>query len=138
MKLLPGSLRTLGQSLCPELGAKGEVVHTSVHLDNLSSRKAEFLDYMKQEIYLLGGIMKKAQDIYWDLYEIDITRKITLSSLALTIFRKHFSDDVKTPIAIPKSRRVYSWGMRDTLMFISLGERPFIIMMLTQQRALML
>jgi len=64
-------------------------------------RKVELLEYMKQDIYLLGGIMQRAQDIYWGLYEIDIVTKITLSSLALAIFRKKYYDDEKTPISIP-------------------------------------
>lgn len=43
LKLLPGSLRSLGQSLCPEVGGKGEVDHTSVGLENLASRKTQLL-----------------------------------------------------------------------------------------------
>jgi hypothetical protein len=40
------------------------------------------LDYMKQDILLLGGVMLKAQEIYWKLYKVDIESKITLPSLA--------------------------------------------------------
>lgn len=89
---------TLGQSLCPKLGSKGEVDHTSVVMDNLASRKRELVEYMKQDIYLLGGIMLQAQNIYLSFYELDITTKITLSSLALTIFRKDYYDEMSTPI----------------------------------------
>jgi hypothetical protein len=53
LKLLPDSLSSLGQSLCPELGSKGEVDHTSVVMDNFASRKRELVE--KQDI--LGGIM---------------------------------------------------------------------------------
>lgn len=56
---------------------------------------------MQQDLYLIGGIMLRAQDIYLNLYHIDITTKITLSSLALTIKNKHFDDDIQRPIAIP-------------------------------------
>lgn len=68
---------------------------------DLVARKVELLEYMKQDIYLLGGIMQRAQDIYWCLYEIDIVDKITLSSLALALFRKKYYYDEKTPISIP-------------------------------------
>lgn len=122
LKLLPGSLSSLGQSLCPELGSKGEVDHTSVVMDNLASRKRELVEYMKQDIYLLGGIMLQAQNIYWSLYELDITTKITLSSLALTIFRKDYYNEMSTPIAIPHRtaeefiRRGYYGGHADVYM----------------------
>lgn len=52
--------------------------------------------------------MQRAQDIYWCLYEIDIVDKITLSSLALALFRKKYYYDEKTPISIP-TRNVYSF-----------------------------
>jgi len=100
LKLLPGSLSSLGQSLCPELGSKGEVDHTSVVMDNFASRKRELVEYMKQDIYLLGGIMLQAPNIYWSLYELYITTKNTLSSLVLMIFRKDYYDEMSTPIAI--------------------------------------
>lgn len=44
MKLLPGSLRSLGESLCP--GAKGDVDHSTVCMSNLDSRKEELVNYM--------------------------------------------------------------------------------------------
>jgi len=119
---IPGSLSSLGQSLRPELGSKGEVDHTSVVLDNLASRKRELVEYMKPDIYLLGGIMLQAQNIYWSLYELDITTKITLSSLALTIFRKDYYNEMSTPIAIPHRtaeefiRRGYYGGHADVYM----------------------
>jgi len=52
MKWLPGSLRSLGESLCPELGAKGDVDHSTVCMSNLDSRKEELVNYMKQDIYI--------------------------------------------------------------------------------------
>jgi hypothetical protein len=77
---------------------------------------------MKPDIYLLGGIMLQAQNIYWSLYELDITTKITLSSLALTIFRKDYYNEMSTPIAIPHRtaeefiRRGYYGGHADVYM----------------------
>jgi len=93
--------------------------HNTVVLQNLKERKNELMDYMKQDILLLAGIMYKAQQIYWNLYKIDIVTKITLPSLALTIFRKHFYDPIKTPISIPNAnvdsfiRRGYYGGHSD-------------------------
>nr|GFA75736.1 DNA polymerase-like [Tanacetum cinerariifolium] len=45
--------------------------------------------------------MQKAQNIYWKLYQLDIERKITLSSLALNIFRLRYYNDEIFPIHIP-------------------------------------
>jgi hypothetical protein len=100
LKLLPASLESLASSLCPELGKKGVIDHSTVSLHNLGERKDELLSYMKQDVRLLAGIMLKAQDIYWGLYRVDVVDKITLSSLSLSIFRKSFYNPSKTPIAI--------------------------------------
>jgi len=80
------------------------------------------LDYMKQDILLLGGVMQKAQDIYWKLFQVDIESKITLSSLALTIFRLKYYDEKNWPIHIPNKnedsfiRRAYYGGHTDVYM----------------------
>ncbi|XP_038876624.1 DNA polymerase-like [Benincasa hispida] len=64
--------------------------------------------------------MQKAQEIYWNLYNVDIESKITLSSLALSIFRMKFYDDVNWPIHIPNRnedeflRSGYYGGHTDT------------------------
>lgn len=80
-------------------GGKGSIDHLSVRVENLKERRNELVEeYMKQDIYLLGGVMLKAQDIYWNVYNIDITNSVTLSSLALKIFRTHYYDE---PIYIP-------------------------------------
>jgi hypothetical protein len=62
-KLLSASLATLGEILCPELGRKGDVDHTSVNINNLATRKNCLNEYMMQDIYLLRGVIAKAQDI---------------------------------------------------------------------------
>lgn len=87
MNLLPGKLSSLGRNLCPELGEKGSINHDEVDVTNLKSNKKILLDYMKQDILLLGGVMQKAQEIYNAVYNVDIESKITVSSLALSIFR---------------------------------------------------
>lgn len=45
---------------------------------------------MKQDVLLLGGIMLKAQSLCWEQYGVDIDNILTVSSLALTIFRKRY------------------------------------------------
>lgn len=75
---------------------------------------------MKHDILSLGGVMHKAQEIYWKLYQIDIESKITLSSLALSIFRLKYYDVSNFPIHIPNKnedtfiRRAYYGGHTDT------------------------
>lgn len=101
LNLLPGALRDLAKSLCPALGPKGSLNYNDVSESNLLINKQIYLDYMKQDILLLGGVMQKAQEIYWNLYNVDIETKITLSSLALTIFRMKYYDDKLFPIHIP-------------------------------------
>ena len=120
LNLLPGKLDTLAQNLCPYLGRKGSIQHDEIQVSNLVSMKESLLDYMKQDILLLGGVMQKAQEMNWKLFHIDIVSKITLSSLALSIFRLKFYDDENWPIHIPNKnedtflRRAYYGGHTDT------------------------
>lgn len=119
LNLLPGSLNSLAKSLCPELGVKGSIEHDKVSVSTLAGMKKNLLDYMKQDILLLGGVMRKAQDIYWKLFQVDIESKITQSSLALTIFRMKYYDESSWPIHIPNKnednfiRRAYYGGHTD-------------------------
>ncbi|KAI3775385.1 hypothetical protein L1987_49958 [Smallanthus sonchifolius] len=83
LNLLPGKLDELAKNLCPSLGSKGSIDYENVSLSNLESDKEKLVDYMKQDILLLGGVMQKAQDIYYQLFRLDIVTKITLSSVAL-------------------------------------------------------
>jgi hypothetical protein len=101
LNLLPGTLDNLAKSLCPTLGSKGSIDYASVRVDNLMSNKEELIEYMKQDILLLGGIMLKAQEIYYNLFQLDIVSKLTLSSLVLSIFRFKFYDEQNWPIYIP-------------------------------------
>nr|AVV32079.1 orf2565 [Helianthus annuus] len=120
LNLLPGTLNNLAKSLCPSLGSKGSLDYQDVRLDNLVSKKDELIEYMKQDILLLGGIMQKAQEIYFHLYQLDIVSKITLSSLALSIYRLKYYDEENWPIYIPNMnqdnfiRKAYYGGHTDT------------------------
>lgn len=120
LNLLPGKLSSLAKNLCPGLGPKGSIPYDEVTLSNLVSMKKSLLDYMKQDILLLGGVMLKAQEIYWKEYKIDIESKITISSLALSIFRMKYYDASNWPIHIPNKnedsfiRHAYYGGHTDT------------------------
>jgi hypothetical protein len=120
--LLPSKLSELAKSLCPDLGTKGSINYNEVTPEKLVSMRNELVDYMKQDIYLLGGVMQKAQDIYWNLYKVDIESKITLSSLALSIFRLRYYDASSFPIHIPSRnednfiRHAYYGGHTDVYM----------------------
>lgn len=91
--LFPQSLANLGDCLCPELGGKIDLDHKKVSLDTIAENKDEYIDYMKQDIRLLGGVMRKALEIYWELYEIDILSQLTISSLSMRILRRKYYDD---------------------------------------------
>lgn len=62
LQLLRGKLGDLGKTFCPELGPKGTVPHGAVTLDKLGDFSESMLAYMRQDILLLGGIMRKAQE----------------------------------------------------------------------------
>nr|GEZ71687.1 DNA polymerase-like [Tanacetum cinerariifolium] len=75
--------------------------HASLNEDNLKQNKEEIVEYLRQDVLLLGGIMQRAQEIFYEEFEIDIKSKITLPLLALSIFRKKFYDDNQCRIYIP-------------------------------------
>ena len=118
--LLPSSLDTLAKTLCPELGQKGSIEYDKVQVSNLKNLEKELLQYMKQDIRLLGGVMLKAQDLLWTLYQVDIVDCMTLSSLAMKIYRLNYYDPNSFPIHIPSRnedtfiRRGYYGGHADT------------------------
>lgn len=84
--LLMSSLNKLAKNLY--LGSKGLISSKEVQLSNLQNHKEELLHYMKQDSLLLCGVIQKVQDIYQTQYKVDIVTKLTLSSLALTIFHR--------------------------------------------------
>lgn len=46
-------------SLCPELGEKVTIPYEEIGVSNRLIYKKKLLEYMKQDILLLGGIMQK-------------------------------------------------------------------------------
>ncbi|KAL2900430.1 DNA polymerase [Bienertia sinuspersici] len=93
LNLLLSSLNSLAKNLCPELGNKGSLDHNSINLWNLAEKREEVIEYMKQDIILLGGVMQKAQKLCWDVYKVDIEKWMTVASLALGIYQiKYFND----------------------------------------------
>lgn len=119
LHLLPGKLDDLAKNLCPELGSKGSISYEDVTLESLSIMKESLLDYMVQDILLLGGIMQSFQDIYYKSYQADIINKLTIASLALSLFREKYYDENKHYIHIPNQnedqfiRRGYYGGHSD-------------------------
>lgn len=119
LHLLSGKLEALANNLCPELGSKGSIPYDQVTLSNLSSMRESLVEYMKQDILLLGGIMHNFQDLYAKTYKADIENKITTASLALSLFRSNYYDEVQFPIHIPNKnedtfiRRGYYGGHAD-------------------------
>lgn len=99
--LLPSSLETLGKTLCPELGSKGSIPHADLSVSNLLLNSVDLINYLRQDILILGGVMLKAQEINWSKYRIDVEDVMTLSSLALKIFRQNYFDDETFHINIP-------------------------------------
>lgn len=85
---------------------------------------------MKQDIRLLGGVMLKAQEINFFQYKVDIEYCLTLSSLAMNIFRMSYYDPNSFPIYIPTDkdkdtffRRGYYGGHAD--MYKPYGENLY-------------
>lgn len=73
--------------------------------------------------------MQKAQSIYFEEYKVDIVRKLTTSSLSLTIFRTNYYDPKTFLIYIPNRnedtfiRRAYYGGHADA--YIPKGENLY-------------
>lgn len=98
-------------------------------MSNLKTQSDQLLSYMRQDIRLLGGIMKKVQEIYWNQFRINIEDSLTLSSLAMKIYRMLYYDPNSWPIHIPNRnedtfiRRGYYGGHAD--MYIPYGENLY-------------
>lgn len=126
---LSGSLADLAESFCPEAGGKGQIDHESVTVETLDINREMYLDYLDQDIALLGRVMQKAQDLYWKEYKIDIVYQMTISSLALSIFRMKYYDDENHRIYIPNKnadtfiRSGFYGGHTD--MYIPVGSNLF-------------
>ena len=90
LKLLPGSLKSLATTMCPELGGKGSIPHEELNEFNISEKKEELIKYLSQDILILAGVLRKAQEKYWNRLKIDITNCLTVSSMAMKIYRTHY------------------------------------------------
>lgn len=129
LHLLPGTLGSLAESLCPGLGTKGSIDHEVVTVENVGKMKDSILEYMEQDIRLLGGVMQNAQRLYWTHYKVDIVSVLTCSAMAIKIFRKVFYDEKKFHIHIPNRnedtfiRRGYYGGHTDA--YKHFGENLF-------------
>ena len=75
------------------IGGKIKLDHNTVTVENLETEKDKYLKYLRQDIHILGAVMVKAKEIYWDLYEIDILTQLTISSLGMAIFRRKYYND---------------------------------------------
>ncbi|KAF6162035.1 hypothetical protein GIB67_002624 [Kingdonia uniflora] len=82
-------------------GVKGSIQHDKLRVSMLQNQRDQLLDYMRQDIHLLAGVVMKTQEIYWTEYSIDITSCLTLSSQAMKIFRSRYYNDKEFPIHIP-------------------------------------
>lgn len=89
-------------------------------MESLKENRAKYCNYLEQAVRLLGGVMLRAQEIYWTKYNVDIGECLTLSSLAMKIYRMSYYDQEGWPIYIPSSnqdafiRRGYYGGHADT------------------------
>ena len=90
LKLLPGSLKSLAETMCPELGCKGSIPHDELNEFNISEKKEELIKYLDQDILILAGVLRKAQEKYWNRFKVDITKCLTVSSMAMKIYRTHY------------------------------------------------
>ncbi|KAL0292745.1 UNVERIFIED_CONTAM: DNA polymerase [Sesamum calycinum] len=72
LTLLPGNLASLGNTLCPELGSKGSIQHENLVVSDLQVNSENLINYLRQDILILGGVMLKAQEINWSKYQIDV------------------------------------------------------------------
>ncbi|XP_074362916.1 DNA polymerase-like [Apium graveolens] len=130
LNLLPGKQATLAQNLCPDLGDKYVINHEQLKtVEDIFLREKELLEYLKQDVLLLGGVMKKAQEIIFNLYNVNINTVLTVSSLAMRIFRIKYYDASSFPIHIPNVnednfiKRGYYGGHVDV--YKSYGEKLF-------------
>nr|CAD1835891.1 unnamed protein product [Ananas comosus var. bracteatus]CAD1835918.1 unnamed protein product [Ananas comosus var. bracteatus]CAD1835965.1 unnamed protein product [Ananas comosus var. bracteatus] len=82
-------------------GPKGSIPHEDLDVSDLRAKSEDLINYLRQDILILGGVMLKAQEINWSKYQIDIEGVMTVSALSLKIFRKKYFDDNIFHINIP-------------------------------------
>ncbi|KAK4382038.1 DNA polymerase [Sesamum angolense] len=82
-------------------GSKGSIQHENLVVSDLQVNSENLINYLRQDILILGGVMLKAQEINWSKYQIDVEDVMTITSLSLKIFRKLYFDDNAFHINIP-------------------------------------
>ncbi|KAG5576441.1 hypothetical protein H5410_056575 [Solanum commersonii] len=66
------------------------------------------------DILLLGGVMHRAQEIYYSLFQIDLVKKMTLLSLALDIFCTFYYDKKDGLSIYPIGMKIHSFAVSTT------------------------
>lgn len=107
--------------LCKNFNVEGKFSVYNQEFNDISvftkpSLLEEFLSYSKQDSISLFKALIKAQDLYIDLYQVDITSIFSTSTLSLKIFRSKFQS-VDIPILDRKTddyiRKAYYGGATD-------------------------
>jgi len=118
LRLFPVKLNDLAE----QFNTPGKLSEYNQDFNNLELLRSnsklleQFSDYALQDVISLFDIMTKAQTIYIELYNIDITTVVSLPSLSLKIFRLNFKT---IPIPILKGiedefiRNAYFGGHTD-------------------------
>jgi len=93
------------------------------------STRLETLKYLKSDLYALYEFIEKLRDHIFDNYKLNISKFISLPSLAFAIFRLHFFDQAKSLLPILKGKvynniyKSYYGGVVDT--YIPQGENLY-------------
>jgi hypothetical protein len=59
LKLLP-SLKSLAETMRPELSSKGSIPHKESNKLNIRDKQYELIKYLKQDIMILAGVLKQS------------------------------------------------------------------------------
>ena len=65
--------------------SKRMIHHTNVTLETIVDNTVDYLKYLKHDVELLGHIMVRAQQIFFEYYKVDIVDKTTIAAMAFTI-----------------------------------------------------
>ena len=99
--------------------SKRTIHHTNVTLETIVENAVDYLKYLKHDVELLGHIMVRAQQIFFEYYKVDIVDKTTIAAMAFTIWRMRYHDDKIWKLYIPTKeedafiRRAYYGGHVD-------------------------
>lgn len=90
LTLFPDTLANLAMSLSPHIGGKESLDHSLVNVASLEKMFPEIKRYLVQDVCMLGAVLVQAQSIYWSDFGVDIGECLTMSSLAMKIFRLRY------------------------------------------------